>query len=169
MAHPELGSAPGPYTIERKPGIFEPALHPTREEVYKFLDTFFGEMAGLFPDAYLHIGGDENEGKQWDLNLQIQAFMESRASKIITHSRHTSINVCCRFYKKHGKIMMGWDEIFSLSCQRRLLFTRGAGRPHSRRQRKKATKVFSPPATTLIRSSPPRSTTPWIPFRLTAH
>src|SRR5688500_12386261 len=30
VAHPELGSAPGPYTIERKAGIFEPALEPTR-------------------------------------------------------------------------------------------------------------------------------------------
>jgi hexosaminidase len=62
VGHPELGSAPGPYTIERRPGIFEPALDPTREEVYKFLDTFLGEMAALFPDDYLHIGGDENEG-----------------------------------------------------------------------------------------------------------
>ena len=51
VGHPELGSAPGPYTIERRPGIFEPALDPTREEVYKFLDTFLGEMAALFRDA----------------------------------------------------------------------------------------------------------------------
>jgi hexosaminidase len=45
VGHPELGSAPGPYTIERRPGIFEPALDPTREDVYKFLDTFLGEIA----------------------------------------------------------------------------------------------------------------------------
>src|SRR5262249_11496344 len=60
--HPELGSAPGPYKIERGAGIFEPALDPSREQTYKFLDTFLGEMAALFPDPYLHIGGDENEG-----------------------------------------------------------------------------------------------------------
>src|ERR1700754_861892 len=58
VGYPELGSAPGPYTIERRPGIFEPALDPTREEVYKFLEGFLGEMAALFPDDYLHIGGD---------------------------------------------------------------------------------------------------------------
>src|ERR1043165_5217792 len=34
VGYPELGSAPGPYTIERRPGIFEPALDPTREDVY---------------------------------------------------------------------------------------------------------------------------------------
>ncbi|HYG08887.1 MAG TPA: beta-N-acetylhexosaminidase, partial [Pyrinomonadaceae bacterium] len=44
VGHPELGSAPGPYTIERGAGIFEPALDPTREEVYQFLDTFLGEI-----------------------------------------------------------------------------------------------------------------------------
>ncbi|HEX2270972.1 MAG TPA: beta-N-acetylhexosaminidase, partial [Pyrinomonadaceae bacterium] len=47
VGYPELGSAPGPYTIERRPGIFEPALDPTREEVYKFLDGFLSEMAAL--------------------------------------------------------------------------------------------------------------------------
>jgi hexosaminidase len=112
VGHPELGSAPGPYTIERRPGIFEPALDPTREEVYKFLDTFMGEMAALFPDAYLHIGGDENEGKQWDRNPQIQAFMKEKGIKdnraLQTYFNQRMLVIL----KKHGKRMMGWDEIF---------------------------------------------------------
>ncbi|HEV7905232.1 MAG TPA: family 20 glycosylhydrolase [Pyrinomonadaceae bacterium] len=112
VCHPELGSAPGPYTIERKAGIFEPALDPTREETYKFLDTFFGEMAALFPDAYLHIGGDENEGKQWDRNPQIQAFMKEKGIKD-NHALQTHFNGrILTILKKHGKTMMGWDEIF---------------------------------------------------------
>jgi hexosaminidase len=112
VGHPELGSAPGPYTIERRAGIFEPALDPTREEVYKFLDTFFGEMAALFPDAYLHIGGDENEGKQWDRNPQIQAFMKEKGIRD-NHALQTHFNQrVLAILKKHGKIMMGWDEIF---------------------------------------------------------
>ena len=75
------GQRPGPYKIERGAGIFEPALDPTREQTYKFLDGFLGEMAALFPDAYMHIGGDENEGKQWDRNPQIQAFMKAKGIK----------------------------------------------------------------------------------------
>jgi hexosaminidase len=112
VGHPELGSAPGPYQIERKAGIFEPALDPTREEVYTFLDRFFGEMAALFPDAYLHIGGDENEGKQWDRNPQIQAFMKQKGIKdhqaLQTYFNQRLLPIL----KKHGKRMMGWDEIF---------------------------------------------------------
>ena len=38
-------------------------------------------MAALFPDDYLHIGGDENEGKQWDRNPAIQAYMKKKGIK----------------------------------------------------------------------------------------
>jgi len=111
VGYPELGSAPGPYTIERRPGIFEPALDPTREEVYKFLDTFLGEMAALFPDNYLHIGGDENEGKQWDRNPAIQDFMKKKGIKD-NHALQAYFNTrLLKILQKHGKKMVGWDEI----------------------------------------------------------
>jgi hexosaminidase len=111
VGHPELGSAPGPYTIERKAGIFEPALDPTREELYKFLDTFLGEMAALFPDAYMHIGGDENEGKQWDRNPNIQAFMKGKGIPN-NHALQAYFNQrLLKILEKHKKKMIGWDEI----------------------------------------------------------
>ena len=111
VGHPELGSAPGPYTIERRPGIFEPALDPTREDVYKFLETFLGEMAALFPDDYLHIGGDENEGKQWDRNPAIQAYMKQKGLKD-NHALQAYFNTrLLKILQKHGKKMIGWDEI----------------------------------------------------------
>jgi hexosaminidase len=112
VGHPELGSAPGPYAIERRPGIFEPTLDPTREEVYKFLELFFTEMAALFPDAYMHIGGDENTGKQWDANPKIQEFMKARGLKD-NHALQTYFNQrMLKILQKNGKRMMGWDEIF---------------------------------------------------------
>jgi hexosaminidase len=111
VGYPELGSAPGPYQIERGAGIFEPALDPTREPVYKFLDGFLGEMASLFPDAYMHIGGDENEGKQWDRNPQIQAFMKEKGIKD-NHALQAYFNQrLLKILQKHGKKMIGWDEI----------------------------------------------------------
>lgn len=111
VGYPELGSAPGPYTIERRPGIFEPALDPTREEVYKFLDTFLSEMAGLFQDDYLHIGGDENEGKQWDRNPAIQAYMKQKGIKD-NHALQAYFNTrLLKILQKNGKKMIGWDEI----------------------------------------------------------
>ena len=111
VGHPELGSAPGPYKIERKAGIFEPALDPTREEVYKFLEPFFAEMAALFPDEYMHIGGDENEGHQWTKNAEIQAFMKAKGIKD-NHALQAYFNQrISKIFKKVGKKMIGWDEI----------------------------------------------------------
>src|SRR5438309_478779 len=111
VGYPEIGSAPGPYRIERGAGIFEPALDPTREQTYKFLDTFLGEMAGLFPDAYMHIGGDENEGKQWDRNLQIQAFMKEKGIKD-NHALQAYFNQrVLKILQKYHKKMIGWEEI----------------------------------------------------------
>ncbi len=113
IGHPELASAPGPYQIERQPGIFDPTLDPTREEVYQFLDGFFGEMAALFPDEYIHIGGDENEGKQWDRNPQIQAFMKERGIKN-NHALQAHFTMrLARILQKYKKKAMGWEEILA--------------------------------------------------------
>jgi len=44
VGYPELASAPGPYSIERRWGVFDPAMDPTRDEVYTFLDALIGEI-----------------------------------------------------------------------------------------------------------------------------
>ena len=113
VGYPELASAPGPFEIERKWGVFDPAMDPTKESTYRFLDRFIGEMSRVFPDAYFHIGGDEVNGKQWDANPKIQAFM--RAHKIQdNHALQAYFNARIqKIISKHGKIMVGWDEILA--------------------------------------------------------
>jgi hypothetical protein len=62
------------YAIERRWGVFDPCLDPTREETCRFLGRLFGEMAVLFPDPFLHVGGDEVNGVQWDASPRVAAF-----------------------------------------------------------------------------------------------
>ena len=112
VSHPEIASAPGPYKIERQPGVFDPTLDPTNEKTYKLLEVFFAEMSVLFPDAYMHIGGDENEGKQWAANPKIQAFMKEKGIKNQDALQQYFNRRILKFLQKGGKIMMGWDEIF---------------------------------------------------------
>jgi hexosaminidase len=109
--YPELASAPGPYTVERKWGIFAPTMDPTREETYAFLDGFIAEMAALFPDPYFHIGGDEVEETQWKRSASIQAFAREH-QLTSSHDLQAYFNRRVeRLVKKHGKIMIGWDEV----------------------------------------------------------
>jgi hexosaminidase len=111
VGYPELASAPGPYQIERKWGIFDPAMDPAEEATYRFLDKFIGEMAALFPDKYFHIGGDEVNGKQWDANPNIQAFMRAHGLKSNQDLQAYFNERVEKILAKHGKIMVGWDEI----------------------------------------------------------
>ncbi|HTL66304.1 MAG TPA: family 20 glycosylhydrolase [Lacunisphaera sp.] len=110
-AYPELASAPGPYAIERKWGVFNPVLDPTNEAMYQLLDGFLGEMADLFPDEYLHIGGDENNGVQWNANPHIQAFIREHQLKD-NAGLHAWFNGRVQpMLARHGKKLVGWDEI----------------------------------------------------------
>jgi len=111
VGYPQLASGPGPFSVGRHWGVFDPVMDPTQNYTYKFLNDFIGEMARLFPDAYFHIGGDEVNGKGWDANPKIQEFM---------HAHNLANNDALQAYfnkrvqeivHKHHKIMLGWDEI----------------------------------------------------------
>jgi len=111
VGYPELASAPGPYQIERQWGVFDPVLDPTNPKVYELLEGFLGEMAALFPDPYLHIGGDENNGVQWSANPQIQAFIREHNLKD-NAGLHAYFNrQVNEILSRHGKKLVGWDEI----------------------------------------------------------
>ena len=112
VGYPELASGPGPYEIERKWGIFDPAMDPTNEKTYKFLDELIAEMTKLFPDHYFHIGGDEVNGKQWDANPKIQAFMKSHNLKNNEALQAYFSGRVQKLVTKHGKAVVGWDEVF---------------------------------------------------------
>lgn len=129
VAYPEIASSPHQYIhkkenglegdsnkvkqyhIERNTGIFDATLDPTNDKTYEILFALFEEMAEIFPDEYVHIGGDENEGKQWDSNKEIQKFMIEKGLKD-NHDLQNHFNKkLLKKLQSLGKIMMGWDEI----------------------------------------------------------
>ena len=109
--YPELASGSGPYAIERQWGVFDPAMDPTDEKTYKFLNEFIGEMARLFPDQFLHIGGDEVNGKEWGANPKIQAFMKSHHIKNNAELQAYFSGRVQELVTKHKKTPVGWDEV----------------------------------------------------------
>jgi hexosaminidase len=111
VSHPELASLPGPYQIERHWGVFNPVLDPTQEATYALLGDFLGEMAALFPDRFIHIGGDENNGVQWNANPRIQAFIRAQGLRD-NEGLHAYFNRrVAAILAKGGKRLVGWDEI----------------------------------------------------------
>lgn len=112
VAYPQLASGTAPQGLVRSQrDDLRPPLDPTQWATYKLLDRVFGEMAKLFPDQYFHIGGDEVDGKYWDKDAHIQAWMRTHNIKD-NHALQTYFTRCVqRIVRKHGKDMEGWDEI----------------------------------------------------------
>jgi hexosaminidase len=113
VGYPELASGKPPYKIEERWGIFDPAFDPSNEKTYKFLNEFFGEMARLFPDHFLHVGGDEVNGKEWDANPKIQEFIRANNLKNDAGLQSYFNKKLQAIISKHGKAMVGWDEVLA--------------------------------------------------------
>ena len=103
LGYPELASGQDPSHSS--------AIDPTRENTYKFLNGFIGEMAVLFPDSYFHAGGDECDAKEWEGNLRIQDFMRAHAIKDGAALQVLFTAKIQKIIEGRKKIMVGWDEV----------------------------------------------------------
>ena len=107
--YPELASSAGPFAPGGGGG--GAVMDPSKESTYAFLDGFIGEMTGLFPDPYFHIGGDEVNPRAWNQSESIQAFAKehglANAAAIQVYFNQRLLKIV----QKYGKTMVGWDEI----------------------------------------------------------
>lgn len=116
-AYPEVGSKlnfdKSTYSLERNSGIFTPTLDPSNPKTYQLLSEIFDEVCPLFSGNYFHIGGDENEGKDWDSNPKIQEF-KKKNNFANNHELQTYFTIqLIPMLKKHNKQLMGWEEIMT--------------------------------------------------------
>jgi hexosaminidase len=112
-AYPYLASGTHPDEIRREFGISKYAIDPTRETTYVFIDRFLTEMATIFPDAYIHIGGDETPAPDWKTNPHILAFMKAHGIKdnyaLQAYFNTRVLKIIARLHKH----MIGWDEVLT--------------------------------------------------------
>jgi hexosaminidase len=111
VGYPQFATKPAPIQIRREWGGADAIFDPSQEGTYTFIDRFIGEMAAIFPDAYWHIGGDEVEGKHWNQNRRITAWKRRRGFRTNAEAQAYFNQRMTRILTKHGKRMIGWDEI----------------------------------------------------------
>lgn len=111
VGYPQLASGPGPYKVADQWGVMDSAMDPTRESTFQFLDKFLDEMTALFPDPYFHIGGDECNGKEWNANQRIQAWMREHNIRDNAALQSYFTGRLQKMVSAHHKIMEGWDEV----------------------------------------------------------
>ena len=121
LAYPEYGSG---EDLKELPLVYNAPhaeLDPSSEKTYKFIDAFVGEMAEIFPDAYFHIGGDETEGKAWLANPKIKEFMDKKGFKTPQDLQSYFNQRLLPILTKHGKKMVGWDEVLNPSLPKDIM------------------------------------------------
>ena len=48
------------------------ALNPLNPKLYEKIEAFLSEIFNLFPDTYIHFGGDEVNAACWETNDEIK-------------------------------------------------------------------------------------------------
>ncbi|MFM7120412.1 MAG: beta-N-acetylhexosaminidase, partial [Gammaproteobacteria bacterium] len=108
-AYPEWGA--GPATPSRRFGVHEACLDPTLPAVQNAVAQLLAELAEVFPDAYLHIGGDEVHPAWWSRSTSIRAAMTAlgleRVSDLQAHF-NAQLATCVAAL---GRRLLAWDEV----------------------------------------------------------
>jgi len=90
-------------------------MDPTKKSVYKFLEEFFQEVTQVFPDKYVHLGGDEVDFSCWKSNPDILKFMAAlnisgEFSKLESIYIHKLLDIVGSLPTRNGYII--WQEVF---------------------------------------------------------
>lgn len=116
-AYPNLGCTGGPYEVWKIWGVSEDVLCAGNDEVLKFIEDVLGEIIQIFPSEYIHVGGDECPKVRWAKCPKCQARIKQLGIK--ADKNHTAeeklqsfiISHAEKFLNKHGRQIIGWDEI----------------------------------------------------------
>lgn len=112
IAYPMLASRPGQdYKLYATDSIFSDPIDPSREEVYDFIAGLTAEMAGLFPDPYFHLGGDEVNTDAWEDSDAINAFMEEQGIDDYAALQAYFVQRYAAIIAAEGKTAVGWNEV----------------------------------------------------------
>ena len=91
--------------------LIDNTLNPSDEKVYEFLDKVFTEMAAMFPNPYIHVGGDECYKGFWIKDAGCQALMKKMNMTKPEELQAYFMKRVESILKSKGKKLIGWDEI----------------------------------------------------------
>lgn len=114
VAYPELACMKAPTAVNvgnKFYGEDENTLCIGKEETFEFMDKVLTEVAALFPDEYIHIGGDECFKGFWHKCPRCQARMKAEKLKNENELQSYFIHRMESLLKEKGKKLIGWDEI----------------------------------------------------------
>lgn len=104
LACPELLCAPAPTEPQPGFGVFGAAVNPDSDALYAFLDSLLGEWAEVFPDPWLHLGGDELAPAAW-------ACLAAQRGTTLAELQAVYLARVGAVLRRHGRRLVAWDEM----------------------------------------------------------
>ncbi|XP_037548433.1 beta-hexosaminidase subunit beta [Nematolebias whitei] len=100
------------YSGSQPSGTFGP-VNPILNTTYDFMRTFFKEISSVFPDGYVHLGGDEVDFTCWRSNPDIQKFMAQQGfGQDYTKLESFYIQGLVDIVSSTNKGYVVWQEVF---------------------------------------------------------
>ncbi|MGQ1889292.1 family 20 glycosylhydrolase [Thermophagus sp. OGC60D27] len=110
-AYPHVGCTEGPYEVITRWGVFPDIYCAGKEATFEFLENVLLEVIDIFPSQYIHIGGDEAPKDRWKKCPLCQARIRKENLKNEHELQSYFIGRIEKFLNKHGRQIIGWDEI----------------------------------------------------------
>ncbi|MFG6432681.1 family 20 glycosylhydrolase [Roseateles sp. LYH14W] len=104
LAYPELLCAPAPTEAQRGFGVFGAAVNPDSDALYAFVDGLLVEWAEVFPDPFIHLGGDEMAPAAWT------RLAEQRGT-CLAELQGAYLARLGALLDSHGRKLVAWDEM----------------------------------------------------------
>lgn len=116
-AYPEYSCTGGPFEVRNIWGVSNDVYCAGNDSTFAFLTDILEEVIPLFESPYIHLGGDECPKSRWKECPKCQARIKAEGLK--ADAKHTAEEKLQSYFiqrmekvvLKHGKKMIGWDEI----------------------------------------------------------
>ena len=110
-SYPWLGCTGEQYEVRQTWDIDDRVFCVGRDSTFDFIEGVLGEVIGLFPSTYIHIGGDECPTKMWEQCPHCRARMRAEGLATPRQLQGYATKRVERFLQAHGRRLIGWDEI----------------------------------------------------------
>jgi len=113
ISYPEIGLYPEKLSalpVLKRWAANERVLAP-RPKTVEFMQNVLAEVMELFPNRYIHIGGDEANIDHWKKSEEMQAQKRELGLKDEAELHSWFIRQMDSFLSRHGRLLVGWDEI----------------------------------------------------------
>jgi len=93
------------------PGEVGP-LDPSKEATYDAVGALLGELAGLLPDALVHVGGDEVDPRCWASDPQLKQWMDAQGIKTFEQLQGAYMDRVLGMVQGLNRTAVVWQEVY---------------------------------------------------------